>query len=109
MGFPTSEVGYTSATTGRGAHEVHKGHVVALAKIVRIVNKNVYGAKIVRIINKNVDGACTDSTIGDNEIFFKYCCLKTTLLADCYSTGVLICVCVCVCDLETSTMRRPRP
>jgi hypothetical protein len=30
MGFPTSEVGYTSATTGRRDHEVHMGHVVAL-------------------------------------------------------------------------------
>jgi heme/copper-type cytochrome/quinol oxidase subunit 3 len=30
MGIPTSEVGYTSATTGRGDHEVHKGHVVGL-------------------------------------------------------------------------------
>jgi hypothetical protein len=29
MGAPTPEVGYTSATTGRGDHEVHKGHVVA--------------------------------------------------------------------------------
>jgi hypothetical protein len=28
MGVPASEVGYTSATTGRGDHEVHKGHVV---------------------------------------------------------------------------------
>jgi hypothetical protein len=27
MGVPTSEVGYTSATNGRGHHEVHKGHV----------------------------------------------------------------------------------
>jgi hypothetical protein len=32
MGVPTSEVGYTSATDGRGDHEVHKGHVVALGK-----------------------------------------------------------------------------
>jgi hypothetical protein len=32
MGLPTSEVGYTSATTGRGDHEAHKGHVVALGK-----------------------------------------------------------------------------
>jgi hypothetical protein len=32
MGVPTSEVGYTSATTGRGDHEVHKRHVVALEK-----------------------------------------------------------------------------
>jgi hypothetical protein len=31
MGVPTSEVGYTSATTERRDHEVHKGHVVALA------------------------------------------------------------------------------
>jgi hypothetical protein len=32
MGVPTSEVGYTSATTGRGDDEVHKGHVVALGR-----------------------------------------------------------------------------
>jgi hypothetical protein len=32
MGVPTSEVGYTSVTTGRGDHEVHKGHVVALGE-----------------------------------------------------------------------------
>jgi hypothetical protein len=30
MGVPTSEVGYTSATTRRGGHEIHKGHVVAM-------------------------------------------------------------------------------
>jgi hypothetical protein len=30
MGVPNSEVGYTSATAGRGDHEVHKGHVVTL-------------------------------------------------------------------------------
>jgi hypothetical protein len=40
MGFPTSEVGYTSATTGRGDHEVHKGHVVALEKkLSKIINR----------------------------------------------------------------------
>jgi hypothetical protein len=32
MGVPTSEVGYTSATTRRGDHEVHKRHVVELEK-----------------------------------------------------------------------------
>jgi hypothetical protein len=32
MGVPTSEVSYTSATTGRGDHEVHKGHAVVLEK-----------------------------------------------------------------------------
>jgi hypothetical protein len=30
MGVPSSEVGYTLATTGRGDHQIHKGHVVAL-------------------------------------------------------------------------------
>jgi hypothetical protein len=32
MGVPNSDLGYTSATTGRGHHETRKGHVVALAK-----------------------------------------------------------------------------
>jgi hypothetical protein len=32
MGVITSEVGYTSTTTGRGHHEVYKGNVVALEK-----------------------------------------------------------------------------
>jgi hypothetical protein len=32
MGVPTSEVGYPSVTTGRGDHEVHKRHVVALGE-----------------------------------------------------------------------------
>jgi hypothetical protein len=32
MGVPTTEVGYTSATSGRGDHEVHKRHVVALGR-----------------------------------------------------------------------------
>jgi hypothetical protein len=30
MGVKTSDVGYTSAITERGDHEVHKGYVVAL-------------------------------------------------------------------------------
>jgi hypothetical protein len=40
MGVPTLEVGYTSATTGRGGHEVHKGHVVALEekKFIKLWN-----------------------------------------------------------------------
>jgi hypothetical protein len=33
MGVPTSEVGYTSAITGRGDHEVHKGHVVVFGGV----------------------------------------------------------------------------
>jgi hypothetical protein len=47
MGVPTSEVGYTSATTGRGDHEVHKGHVVALeGKIKNIMNDLRKGATL---------------------------------------------------------------
>jgi hypothetical protein len=37
MGVPTSEVGYALATTGKGDHEVHKGHLVALGE-----KKNIY-------------------------------------------------------------------
>jgi hypothetical protein len=43
MGVPTSEVGYTLTTTGRGNHEVHKGHVVALAQKTPLQNKNSPG------------------------------------------------------------------
>jgi hypothetical protein len=32
MGVSTSEVGYSSATIGRGNHEVHKGQVMALGE-----------------------------------------------------------------------------
>jgi hypothetical protein len=35
MVVPISEVGYTSATTGRGDHAFHKEHVVALEKKVK--------------------------------------------------------------------------
>jgi hypothetical protein len=38
MGVPASEVSHTSATTGRGDHEVHKGNVVALAKKILLGN-----------------------------------------------------------------------
>jgi hypothetical protein len=43
MGVPTSEVGYTSATTGRGVHEVHKGHVVAenILDVIQTANTNL--------------------------------------------------------------------
>jgi hypothetical protein len=37
MGVPTSEVGYTSVTTGRGDYEVHKGHVVALGMMMMMM------------------------------------------------------------------------
>jgi hypothetical protein len=46
MGVPTSEVGYISATTERGDHEVHKGHVVALEEIKKSIVqkvKNMFG------------------------------------------------------------------
>jgi hypothetical protein len=51
MGVPISEVGYTSATTGRGDHEVHKGHAVASKK------KNIFG--LLLIGSKTVDETST--------------------------------------------------
>jgi hypothetical protein len=48
MGVPTSEVGYTSATTGRGDHEVQKGPVVALGR------KKLQTYKISRISSKKL-------------------------------------------------------
>jgi hypothetical protein len=44
MGDPTSEVGYTSATTGRGGHEVHKGYVVAFGDLLHSHNNYLYQA-----------------------------------------------------------------
>jgi hypothetical protein len=47
MGVPTSEAGYTSATTERETTEVHKGHEMALArplskKLIIIIIFNVH-------------------------------------------------------------------
>jgi hypothetical protein len=44
MGVPTSEIGYTSATTGREDHEVHKGHVVAMGKKFILISKFIANA-----------------------------------------------------------------
>jgi hypothetical protein len=41
MDVPTSEVGYTWATTGKKNHEVHKGHVVALEEKILTSNSTV--------------------------------------------------------------------
>jgi hypothetical protein len=46
MGVPTSEIGYTSATIGRGGYEVHKGHVVALGERVKKHFTYVLGIKL---------------------------------------------------------------
>jgi hypothetical protein len=56
MGVLTSEVGYTSATTGRGDHEVHEGHVVALeesmnTEVVHLL-VNYYRLAIMSACNK---------------------------------------------------------
>jgi hypothetical protein len=48
MGVPASEVGYASATTGRGDHEVHKGHVVPLEEKI-ILMTILYGLKHVGV------------------------------------------------------------
>jgi hypothetical protein len=40
MGVPASEVGYFLATTGRGDHEVHKGHEVGEDKHIVLEKLN---------------------------------------------------------------------
>jgi hypothetical protein len=54
MGFPAPEVGYTSATTGKGDHEVHKGHVVALKKILKDNHLHIYPKPITGLTNSVV-------------------------------------------------------
>jgi hypothetical protein len=49
MGVPISDVGYTSATTGRGDHEVHNGHVVALG-VKRPINNTLFNILVPYII-----------------------------------------------------------
>jgi hypothetical protein len=55
MGLPTSEVGYTSATTGKGDHEVHKGHMMALGK--KTVHKGHVMVMEKDSLNQSVGGA----------------------------------------------------
>jgi hypothetical protein len=45
MGVSFSEVGYTSATTGREVHEVHQGHAVAMEENIYIYNRNCFGTQ----------------------------------------------------------------
>jgi hypothetical protein len=40
MGVPTSEVGYTSATNGRGDHEVPKELEKKLIKLVKVIQSH---------------------------------------------------------------------
>jgi hypothetical protein len=57
LGVPTSEVGYTSATTGRGDHEVHKGHVVALDKKIN-KNTKIYILMYLQVLPKFEFAGC---------------------------------------------------
>jgi hypothetical protein len=49
MGVPSSAVGYTSATTGRGDHEVHQGHAVAVR------GKKLRGFKIDSVVTETIN------------------------------------------------------
>jgi hypothetical protein len=67
MGVLTLEVGYTSATTGRGDHEVHKGHVVALGggKFIQLYNEpNIFNV----IKSSRVRWAGHVELMDDNEL-----------------------------------------
>jgi hypothetical protein len=48
MGILPSEVGYASATTGRGDYKVNKGHVVALGGELKFKIVNIKFFEIVR-------------------------------------------------------------
>jgi hypothetical protein len=56
VGIPTSEVGYTSTTIGRGDHKVHKGHVVALEKKKFDLPKFLH-LPIILLLERNGEGA----------------------------------------------------
>jgi hypothetical protein len=97
MGIPTSEVGSTLATTGRGDHEVHNGHVVALEKkyIVRIVKwRLVCAGHEARMrermsAQKKIDG----ETHWNSESSY-----VRTVVSEC----VCVRACMCVCNYNDS-------
>jgi hypothetical protein len=55
MGVPTSEVGYTSAKTGRGDHEDHKRHVVGGNREKKIFTLNFCHFPIGKFYRKDWD------------------------------------------------------
>jgi hypothetical protein len=71
MGVQNLEVGYTSATTRRGDHEVHKGHVVALGekKTRNRFSRNRTGfEKVVSecVLHVGLNMWCQKKTVTDN-------------------------------------------
>jgi hypothetical protein len=59
MGVSTTEVGYTSATTGKGDHEVRKGHVVALEKNYSSIRGTLFWDVYRENGGSNLPGTCT--------------------------------------------------
>jgi hypothetical protein len=55
MGFPTLEVGYTSTTTGRRDHEVHKGHVVALGGEFTVFITNIISINSAKFLTDQIN------------------------------------------------------
>jgi hypothetical protein len=118
MGVPTSEVGYTSATAGKVDHEVHKGHVVALAKVpLTEIMCKCCRSQLPRILRRR-------SAIARLLGLWVRIPLQVWMCV-CYERCVLsgrgLCDdpithpeksyrlwCVIVCDLETSWMRQPK-
>jgi hypothetical protein len=69
MGIPTSEVSCTLAITGRGDHEVHKGHVVTLAQNISMSDGwFIYKTLFLDIMN----GTCIMMILPQFVIFLKY-------------------------------------
>jgi hypothetical protein len=61
MGVPTSEVGYTSATTGTRGHEVHKGRVVGGKSFVDYIHSVLTSDRtLLLLLDSPVGDLCVD-------------------------------------------------
>jgi hypothetical protein len=92
MGVPNPEVAYTSATTGRGDHEVHKGHVVALSQKKFKFFSLVFYHEIIPV-------ACNLNCHFTHMLFL-------TKLPELRFLRMCVCVCVCVFLLLYSELWR---
>jgi hypothetical protein len=84
MGVPPSGVGYTSATAGRGNHEVHKGHVVALGtkRLLRHVSlPEVSYIHLIRISADEISALLVLMNNFNKYHFRKLCLLKCIIEA----------------------------
>jgi hypothetical protein len=87
----TLEAGYTSATTERGIHEVHKEHVVALAKKSYYVMFYLPEVSYVDLIRISVDEISALLVLMNNfkKYHFRKLCFFKCIIEVKYRTGIL--------------------